>query len=66
MKNGQLHPSSVYGHLQYFKHLADVPVGRSAIIESSSGYEFKRFTEIVVQGKSAKDHFSQEVVKHIM
>ncbi len=39
--------------IQFYQKLSDVPVGETAIIIGSSGYENKRFAEITIQGKSA-------------
>ncbi len=45
------------GDLKCFRRLKDVPDEHEALIIGSSGLGDRRFLEIVVQGKSAKDHF---------
>lgn len=47
-----------FGQIRAFNQLKDVPVGEAGITIGSSGFEDKRFLEIVVQGKSAKDKFN--------
>lgn len=43
--------------LPYFPRLKDVPDGKPAIVEGSSGFRNQRFFEIVVRGGSAADLF---------
>ena len=42
-----------YIEIKFYQKLSDVPVGETAIIIGSSGYENRRFAEITIQGKSA-------------
>jgi hypothetical protein len=50
-----------WGDLMCYDRLKDVPNGEPGIIVGSSGYREKRFIEIVVQGKSAAEHFGIKV-----
>ena len=49
------------GELTCYERLKDVPNDESGLIIGSWGIEDKRFLAIVVQGKSAKNHFNLEV-----
>lgn len=50
-----------WGDLTCYDRLKDVGNGEPGIIVGSSGYRDKRFIEIVVQGKSAAEHFGIKV-----
>ena len=50
-----------WGKLQCYDRLKDVPNGKAGLIVGSSGYQDKRFLEIVLQGKSAAAHFGIKV-----
>lgn len=49
------------GELTCYNRLKDVPNDEPALIIGSSGYKEKRFLEVVVQGKSAKEHFNLDI-----
>lgn len=53
--------TTAFAELSCFTALKDVPDGEAALIIGSSGIEEKRFLEIVVQGKSAAEHFGVTV-----
>lgn len=55
IKNGKV--NTKFGELNFYDRLKDVPDHEPAVIVGSSGFGNKRFVEIVVQGKSAADHF---------
>lgn len=46
------------GSLSCYSRLKDVPNDQPGIVVGSSGYGANRFLEIVIQGKSAANHFS--------
>lgn len=48
---------TTWGEIMCYDRLKDVPNGEPGIILGSSGYRDHRFIEIVVQGKSAAEHF---------
>lgn len=48
------------GDIKCYERLKDVPNGEPALIIGSWGIREKRFVALVVQGKSAKDHFHIE------
>lgn len=50
-----------WGEIPCYNRLKDVPNGEPGLIIGSSGYREKRFIELVVQGKSAAEHFSVKV-----
>ncbi len=50
--------ATVVGDIRCYEHLRDVPNGEPGIIIGSSGLGDKRFLEIVLQGKSAAEHFT--------
>ena len=47
--------------LPFYERLADVPRGEAAIVRGSSGYQTKRFLEVIVQGGSAAKTFDLKV-----
>lgn len=50
-----------FGSLKCYARLKDVPNHEPALIVGSSGYQDRRFIELVVQGKSASAHFAAKV-----
>lgn len=55
-----------FGDIKCFTQLRDVPVGEAALTTGSSGLGNKRFLEVVVQGKSAAEHFNLTVGSEII
>jgi len=55
-----------FGEIKCYTQLRDVPVGEGAVTIGSSGLHDKRFLEIIVQGKSAAEHFGIEVGAEII
>lgn len=49
---------TAYGDFKCFERLKDVPDGQTAFIIGSSGYEDKRFVELVVQGENAAKKYN--------
>lgn len=54
------------GDIKCYIQLRDVPVREAAMTIGSSGIGKKRFLEIIVQGKSASDHFDVSVGSEIV
>ena len=52
---------TAWGEIMCYDRLKDVPNSESGVIVGSSGYRDHRFIEIVVQGKSAAEHFGIKV-----
>lgn len=48
---------TTWGEIMCYDRLKDVPNGEPGLIVGSSGYRDHRFVELVVQGKSAANHF---------
>ena len=55
-----------FGKMKCFTQLRDVPVGEAGLTIGSSGLGNKRFLEIVVQGKSAAEHFNLQAGSEIL
>lgn len=55
-----------FGEIKCYVQLRDVPVGEAALTIGSSGLHDKRFLEIIVQGKSAAEHFGIEVGSEVI
>lgn len=55
-----------FGEVKCYEHLKDVSNDEPALIIGSSGLREKRFLEIVVQGKSAAQHFGLKVGDEIL
>ncbi len=55
-----------FGDLLCYKHLKDLPNDSAGLIVGSSGLRDRRFLEIVVQGKSAAEHFGLKVGDRIL
>lgn len=53
--------STSWGELLCYDRLKDVPNDQPGLIVGSSGYRDHRFLEIVMQGKSAAEHFGVKV-----
>ena len=52
---------TVYGEFCFFERLKDVPDGKIAIVQGSSGVSGKRFLEIVMQGGNCAEQLSAMV-----
>jgi hypothetical protein len=50
-----------FGEIMCYERLKDVPNGEPGLTIGSSGHDSRRFIELVVQGKSAADHFDVHV-----
>lgn len=55
-----------FGEIKCYTQLRDVPVGEAAVTIGSSGLDKKRFLEIIVQGKSAAEHFGIQVGSEVI
>lgn len=55
-----------FGDIKCYVQLRDVPVGEAAITIGSSGIDKKRFLEVIVQGKSAAEHFKINVGSEVI
>lgn len=49
--------TTIVGEVTCYEHLRDVPDGKAGLIIGSSGLLDLRFVELVIQGKSAAEHF---------
>ena len=48
---------TIYAHIPYTQHLADVPKNEARWVAGSSGWRKHRLLEIVINGDSAAEHF---------